>query len=436
MSGTFATHPYYRAVEFDATLRDARVRVCTKAGFANWDGISPATNLLAESIILPPDARVLQLGCGHGALGVALARAVPQGEVLLVDASHTATALATRTLAANGVANARVIGDPPAELPEAASFDVVVMEAPAGRKFARRWLALAGHALKPGGQLYVAGPKAEGIESIVADARALCGQSAILAYRDHNRVAMATLVAGHAPPDWASEPGIAPGTWAEASVNLAGMRTRIASLAGIFSYDRLDTGTAFLLANTQFRPGERILDAGCGWGALGIAAARAGATRVDLLDNSLLAVAAAGRNLADLGLTNARALPSDALTAVADERYDLIVTNPPFHTGRAVDYDAAGAFIAGARELLTPRGRLMLVANAFIRYERAMQETFGSVETVAENDRYHVLQSPTREPRRRDDGAPESDEELLLLGPRPAERAATGRGRHSGAGAR
>lgn len=428
MSGTFAMHPYYRAVEFNATLRGAGLRVFTKAGFANWDEISPATNLLAETIMLPPDARVLHLGCGHGALGVALARAVPQGAVLLVDASHTAIALATQTLAANGIANARVSGDPLAELPEAASFDVVVMEAPAGRKFARRWLALAGHALKPGGQLYVAGPKAEGIESIIADAKALCGQSSILAYRDHNRVAVATLVEGYTPPEWAREPGIAPGTWAEASVNLAGTRTRIASLAGIFSYDRLDAGTAFLLDNAQFRPGERVLDAGCGWGALGIAAARAGAAQVDLIDNSLLAVAAAGRNIADLGLDNARVLPSDALTAVAGERYDLIVTNPPFHTGKAVDYDAAGAFIAGARELLAPRGRLVLVANAFIRYERAMQETFGSVETIAENDRYHVLQSPTREPRRQDE---ESEEELLLVGRRPAERRSADGGRRS-----
>lgn len=403
MSGTLTQHPYYRTVEFGATLRGANVRVFTKPGLANWDGISAATNLLAESILVSSDARILLLGCGHGALGVALARAVPQGEVLLVDASFTATVMAARTLAANGITNARVIGDPPSELPEAAGYDVVVMELPAGRKFARRWLALAAQALKPGGHLYVAGPKAEGIESIVADARALCGQAATLAFRDHNRVAVATLAERQTPPDWSREPGIAPGTWYETEVDLAGQRTPIASLAGLFSYDRLDAGTAFLLANVSLRAGERVLDAGCGWGAIGLAAARAGARQVDLVDNSLLAVAAAGRNIAIAGLTNARVLPSDALTAVAGERYDLIVTNPPFHTGKAIDYDAAGAFIAGARELLAPRGRMVLVANAFIRYERAMRDTFGSVETLAENGRYHVLQAPVREPRRSED---------------------------------
>ena len=181
----------------------------------------------------------------------------------------------------------------------------------------------------------------------------------------------------------------------------------------------------------HFTPANGCWTPAAAGGAIGIAAARAGSAQVDLVDNSLLAVAAAGRNLANLGLTNARALPSDALTAVAGERYDLILTNPPFHTGKAVDYDAAGAFIAGARALLNPRGRLVLVANAFIRYERAMQESFGSVETIAENDRYHVLQSPILAPRRQDGEAPETEEELLLVGPRPTERAKTGRDRRS-----
>jgi 16S rRNA (guanine1207-N2)-methyltransferase len=146
-----------------------------------------------------------------------------------------------------------------------------------------------------------------------------------------------------------------------------------------------------------------VLDIGCGWGAIGLVAAQQGAAQVDLIDVSLPAAAAAARNIAAAGLTNARALPSDALSAVANERYDLIVTNPPFHAGKAVDHDAALAFIAEARDLLTPRGRLLVVANAFIRYERAMQGRYGSVETLAEDRRYHLLQATLREKRERDD---------------------------------
>jgi 16S rRNA (guanine1207-N2)-methyltransferase len=146
-----------------------------------------------------------------------------------------------------------------------------------------------------------------------------------------------------------------------------------------------------------------VLDIGCGWGAIGLLAARRGAAQVDLVDVGLPAVAAAARNIAQAGIANARALPSDALGAVADARYDLIVTNPPFHAGKAIDHDAALAFIAGARDLLTPRGRLLVVANAFLRYERAMQGQFGTVETVAEDRRYHVLQASARDKRDRAD---------------------------------
>jgi 16S rRNA (guanine1207-N2)-methyltransferase len=389
-------HPYYRETIFEAPLRGGDVSVVTKPGIPNWEQVSPAATLLAEAALTAPDARIVQFGCGHGALGVALARGAAAGVVTLIDASYTATSMARRTLAENGVTNATVLDDP-ATL-EPGSFDVAVIETPSGRKFARRWLLAAYTALKPGGHLYLAGPKAEGIESLIRDARTLFGQGATLAFRDHNRIGVATKGTG-SPPHWATEPGIAPASWHQFTTTLAGTPFQIATLAGIFSADGLDDGTAFLLEHLRVRPDERVLDIGCGWGAIGLAAAQQGASAVDLVDNSLPAIAAAQRNIAAAGLTNARAFPSDALSALDGERYDLIVTNPPFHAGKGISYDAAGAFIAEARQHLTSRGRFLLVANAFIRYERAMRDVFEAVDTVAENGRYHLLQGLTRAKR-------------------------------------
>lgn len=393
MSTDYAQAPRDRAITFTADLGGLPVKVVSQPGIPGWDGVGAAQRLLAEGVILRPGQRALLLGCGHGALGVALARMVPGGAVDLIDASAIAVGLARETLAANGVANARVLADPATLDGE---YDAAVVAIPAGRKFARRWLAQAHAALKPGGQLYVAGPKDEGIESLVRDARDLCGQAATLAYRAHNRVGVATKAADRPPPAWAAEPGIAPGTWYRFDLPAAGRTFAIESLPGVFSYDRLDEGTALLLDALAARgvlAGGRALDLGCGYGILGLAVAALGAGRVDLVDVSLPAVAAAGRNVAAAGLAQAQVVAGDGFAAVPDARYDLIVTNPPFHTGKVVDYDSARRFMRESAGALAPGGELLLVANAFLPYEPVLRERYRAVEQLAATPRFQVLRA-------------------------------------------
>ena len=134
-----------------------------------------------------------------------------------------------------------------------------------------------------------------------------------------------------------------------------------------------------------------MLDLGCGYGVIGLIAARSGAAQVDLVDSNLLAVAAAAKNLSLHCIANARAIPSDVLSAVMEEQYHLIVTNPPFHAGKPVDYQIANAFIQQSWQALEKRGRFLLVANRFIRYDRLMEQTFTEVRCIAQTGRYHVL---------------------------------------------
>jgi 16S rRNA G1207 methylase RsmC len=77
MSGSKPRTSYYQTIEFTAALGDQAVRVISKPGFPNWDRVAPTTALLADLVKPPPDARVLVLGCGHGALGVVLSRQIP-----------------------------------------------------------------------------------------------------------------------------------------------------------------------------------------------------------------------------------------------------------------------------------------------------------------------------------------------------------------------
>jgi 16S rRNA (guanine1207-N2)-methyltransferase len=385
---------YYQSDTFTATLRGQTLRIVSKPGLSNWNRVTPATVLLAEMVEAAPDAQVLQLGCGHGALGAALARQVPGGHVTLMDIDFIALTMAEQTLRANGVANAQV---QPAisVLPDGAgAFDTVAMELPKGRKLARRWLVEAQAALRPGGALYLAGANEQGIRPAIQDAAALFGEAAVLRYKKGNRVARAAKAAPVASqPEWAGEAGIAPGTWREFEVGVRGRTFRLRSLPGVFAFDDdVDEGTRLLLDQLDVAPGGSVLDVGCGYGIIGLLAARLGAGHVDMVDVNLLAIAAARENIAGNAVSNAEAFLSDAFSAVRNKRYDLIASNPPFHTGKSVDYAVAHAFIEHARSALKPGGRLLLVANKFIRYDHLMRTTFNTVECLIETNKYHVLQ--------------------------------------------
>jgi len=110
-----------------------------------------------------------------------------------------------------------------------------------------------------------------------------------------------------------------------------------------------------------------------------------------MVDASLAAVDAAQDMIERSGLTNIRVLASDGAQAVLSERFDLVVTNPPFHLGGIQTTETAERFIRGAAQVLRPRGRFYLVANRFLKYEPVMRSCFGMVEEVSGNARYKVL---------------------------------------------
>ena len=56
-----------------------------------------------------------------------------------------------------------------------------------------------------------------------------------------------------------------------------------------------------------------------------------------------------------------------------------------------MDYTIAQALIQQAKRVLIKNGRLLIVANRFIRYEQMMAEYFGEVRVLAQNNRYHIL---------------------------------------------
>jgi 16S rRNA (guanine1207-N2)-methyltransferase len=379
---------YHRFREITLELDNTAYRLVSKPGIASWDGVDPATRLLAEMLDPTPTDAVLVLGCGSGLLGLVAAERAPQGRVLLVDDSCVAVEAAQRTLALNEVANAEVRLSEEAAIHDPA-FDLAALVLPKGRGATHRALTDAAVALRIGGRLLLAGPTRGGIKSAIGQMEVLFGNAEVLRIKARHRVAVAVKRAPIAAPQ--------PAPYAEVAAEVRGQTVRFVSRPGVFAGLALDQGTRVLIEAMQLNPTNAVLDLGCGSGVVGLVAARlCPQGHVTLMDASSAAVEAARRTLALNGITNAEAMLSDCAAAVLDREFDVVVTNPPFHQGFGVEYDVARQFIVDAARVLRPGGRLYLVANRFIRYDRWIEECFGNVTTVYQDNRYRVLQAIKR----------------------------------------
>jgi 16S rRNA G1207 methylase RsmC len=118
------------------------------------------------------------------------------------------------------------------------------------------------------------------------------------------------------------------------SVRLAGRTVEVTTANGIFSPERIDTGTQVLLSHTPAPPpGGNFLDLGCGWGPVALTLAlespHATVWAVDVNERSLDMVR---RNAEALGLDNVNVCrPQDVPDDVV---FRTIWSNPPIRVGK------------------------------------------------------------------------------------------------------
>jgi 16S rRNA G1207 methylase RsmC len=82
------------------------------------------TAILFRETEPPPAGRILDLGCGYGVIGLAIAVAVPEAVVTAVDVNERAVLLANENAAALGVAD-RYTATTPGGVPAEASYDEI-----------------------------------------------------------------------------------------------------------------------------------------------------------------------------------------------------------------------------------------------------------------------------------------------------------------------
>jgi 16S rRNA (guanine1207-N2)-methyltransferase len=127
---------------------------------------------------------------------------------------------------------------------------------------------------------------------------------------------------------------------------------------------------------------------GCGSGAIATSLALAGA-RVVAIDTDALALEATRETLRANG-ASADVRASDVYSEVPERGFDLIASNPPFHSGVRTTSEVAARAIAEAPRHLGPGGEMWVVANRFLDYAKAFEEHFGHVALVTEDSRYRV----------------------------------------------
>lgn len=234
--------------------------------------------------------------------------------------------------------------------------------------------------LVPGGTLVVTGGKSEGADAVAKQVAAVLPVAGTYV-KAHGRVFWLTHPDA-LPPEvagWAAD--AAPRPNAEGFVTAPGM----------FSPDHADPGSRHLAAVLPGRLAGRVADLGAGWGWLAHAALAAcpKITGIDLHEAEALALDAARINVTD---PRASFHWSDvARLGPGVARYDAVITNPPFHHGRAAEPARGAAFIAAAARILKPDGRLLLVANRQLPYEAPLAAAFRHVERLAEDQAYKVF---------------------------------------------
>ncbi|AOT06955.1 methyltransferase [Pseudoalteromonas luteoviolacea] len=178
------------------------------------------------------------------------------------------------------------------------------------------------------------------------------------------------------------------------NVKVAAQSFEAVSVPGVFNHGKLDAGTELLLNNLSIPHNGNVLDFGCGAGLIATFMLN---ERPNLslfcLDVSALALYASEQTLKMNGHAGHFIL-SDGLGQVT-EKFDAIVSNPPFHTGLNTDYSIAETFLANAKHMMKKGASLQIVANSFLKYPPIIEQHFKHFKTDTKNTKFAVYQAQT-----------------------------------------
>ena len=176
------------------------------------------------------------------------------------------------------------------------------------------------------------------------------------------------------------------------------IRTRLRDLpfefaagSGVFSKKRVDTGTRLLVETMQLPKTGCVLDVGCGYGVVGIAAAVFNPNlKVFLTDVNMRAVRLARQNAERNRVANAEVRWGTLYEPVEGLSFDCVLSNPPVSAGM----ETVKAIITEAPKVMARNAMLQMVVRSKIGGKllpSVFEAAFGNCSVLARESGYRVL---------------------------------------------
>ncbi|MBR2941814.1 MAG: methyltransferase [Clostridia bacterium] len=169
----------------------------------------------------------------------------------------------------------------------------------------------------------------------------------------------------------------------------AGKVLRFQTDAGVFSKQHIDPGSELLCKALPDDLSGRVLDMGCGWGAMTILTlAKCPGCEITMADVNERALSLAQENVA-ANRMQAKAVLSDGFAAIEGE-FDAVITNPPIRAGKAVIYkmfeDAKAHLVSGGELYLVIRKQQG--APSALKF---LKELYGKAEVIERDGGYWII---------------------------------------------
>ncbi|MHA7984926.1 class I SAM-dependent methyltransferase [Rathayibacter sp. CAU 1779] len=175
---------------------------------------------------------------------------------------------------------------------------------------------------------------------------------------------------------------------------------QVCAHGGAFAGTRIDIGTRFLLRHldTAVPTARTAVDLACGTGVLActLALRRPEASVIASDQSAAAAASARATAVANEVADRVEVRREDAGEGIADGWADLVLLNPPFHNGAAIDLRIGRMLVAAAARILAPGGELWTVYNSHLDYRPSLRQLVGPTRQVDRNAKFTITASVKR----------------------------------------